>query len=244
MPRIDDPFAGGVVLSKPGEFPPGTIAMLAGDPPRSLAFWFSFLDLFVRLPPGKVNLKVYVGSDVAQLRNDAAREAEGDWLWFIDDDHAFDPGILWQLIGRGVDIVQPLCLRRVKPFLPVATSLDGNPLRIADYGPAELAEVMFAGTSGMLIRKKVLDAIEEPWFVLENGQSEDVGFCKKATAAGFKIHVDMSAPLGHTTTAILWPEWDIDQDHWMTGVTVADGAKVWIHIADPDTYASEVEAIE
>lgn len=238
MPRLDDPRA--TILNQPETDVPGTVAILAGATGRYTYFWICALQAGFQLPIG-TGIRVFQGTDIAESRNQAAAELlEGDsqWLWFIDDDHAFRPDIVKTLLARNVDLVTPLCLRRQSPFLPVATSLDGDFLRLADLGHEDLVSVMFAGTSGMLIRRRVLERIEEPWFELRNGMSEDVTFCKKAVEAGFEIHVDLAVPLGHTTTATVWPKWDDARGEWMTGFTIADGAEIMMGTVNPREYTA------
>ncbi len=216
-----------VVLNQPEVFGPGTIAITAAETGRYTRFAICVQGLVA--PPGSVS-KWRLGSDIAAARNEACAAVEGDWIWFIDDDHAFKGDIIVRLLERNVDIVTPLCLRRQQPFLPVPCVADDF-MDLTLYGRDELVEVQHAGSSGMLIRKRVLDAIEPPWFELGNGISEDVRFCEKARAAGFDIHVDMAVPLGHLTTAVVWPSWSEDEGRWMTGFDIADGANLLIEAA-------------
>lgn len=241
MARLDELEGMATALNKPGE-EPGTVAVLCGDAGRYTAFWGAMLGAAFQLPQGCA-VKIYTGSDVPALRNEAVADyladgqAGGNWLWFIDDDHCFPPDICHRLAARAVDIVQPVCLRRTSPFLAVATGLDGDFLRLTDHGPKDLVEVMQAGSSGMMIRRKVLEAVEAPWFELGNGISEDVRFCQKAAAAGFQIHVDMAVRIGHMTVVTIWPTYPEQDDRWMTGFTVSDGAELRIEVADPSMVA-------
>lgn len=233
--KLDDPRA--VLLKQAGAsevLTQGTVAVLCQEATRSQGFWFSLMNLIRAYPPSLMEVRAYQGSDTTALRNRAVEEFVGDWIWFIDDDHAFNPDTFERLYKRNVDIVQALCLRRVSPFYPVATSLDGNFLRLNDHGENDLVEVMYAGASGMLIRRNVLDKIGEPWFDIKTGQSEDVGFCDKARDAGFKIHVDMGVRLGHASAAMIWPVWDEEKedDQWVTGIGVA-GANLKILQVEP-----------
>lgn len=198
----------------------GTVAVTADEAGRFTRFAISMQGLQM---PGGSKTTWTVGNDIAGNRNRAVEGMDGDWIWFIDDDHSFPPSILLRLLARDVDIVAPICLRRVQPFLPVAC-VDDLCLDVTRYGKDELVEVQHTGSSGMLIRRAVLEEIEAPWFELGNGVSEDVDFCRKARAAGFSIHVDMAVRLGHITTAIVLPAWSPDEERWLTGFEVADGA--------------------
>lgn len=224
-----------IVLNQPDPFAPGLVAVAADEAGRFTRFALSMQALW--LPPGSSTVW-QVGNDIAGSRNAACAKLgpEHDWVWFIDDDHAFDYDLLHGLLARNVDIVGPLCLRRVQPFLPTAT-VDGDFMDITRYAPDELVEVQQTGSSGMLIRRRVLDAIEPPWFELETDVSEDIVFCRKACAAGFRIHVDMGQRLGHMTTAVIWPAHDAvpgeEEPRWHTSFHIADGAHVAIEPSRP-----------
>jgi hypothetical protein len=230
--RIDQLEEMAVLMNQP-ENQPGTVVMLANEAARYTLFWLNLMGL--QIPAGSV-VKPKIGSDISELRNQACAEIHGEWIWFIDDDHSFRPDILVQLLTRNVDIAAPLCLRRQQPFLPVPT-VDDNFMDLSLYGPDELVEVQFSGSSGMLIRRSVIETIDPPWFELGRDSqgrriSEDVNFCIRATEAGFKIHVDTAARLGHLVGTTVWPSWSEKEDRWMTGLTIADGFQVAIETAE------------
>ncbi len=177
----------------------------------------------VKIPPGTA-WKRAPGLSVAENYNIICKNAlDGDypWVWLMDDDQVFPEDILCNLLERNVDIVTPLYLRRRAPFLPV---LHGDESReYARYnfsylnGKSGLIDVTADGslpTGGMLIRRKVLEVIPEPWF--ETGQidsrygSWDIYFCEKARKAGFKLFVDTDNPMGHIVPLAIWPVQDKD----------------------------------
>jgi len=84
-----------------------------------------------------------------------------------------------------------------------------------------LCEIEYNGFGFMCIKRGVFEKIPYPWFpptffnfkyTDTNGNeidvhdfcSEDVGFCRKAIEAGFKIYVDPSIRVGHEKTHILY----------------------------------------
>lgn len=213
---------GAVLLKQPQAVSPGTVAVTASETGRYTRFSICMQGLLA--PPGS-HTKWQLGADIAAARNRACESIDGDWVWFIDDDHAFPSDTLLKLLRRNVDIITPLCLRRVQPFLPIPC-VDDDYMDLTRYRGDELVEVQHAGSSGMLIRKRVLDAIEPPWFEFKHGISEDTVFCQKARAAGFDIHVDMAVRLGHITTAVVMPVWH--EERWLTGFDVGDGAQLTI----------------
>lgn len=208
---------------------PGTVAVTADESGRFTRFAVCMQALTV--PPGS-RTRWLVGNDIAGNRNAvcAGLEEGEEWVWFVDDDHTFPPDILYRLLDRNVDIVAPICLRRQKPFLPVACGLDGEHLNLAEYGQDDLVEVEHTGSSGMLVRRRVIEALPEPWFELGNGISEDVNFCRAAVAAGFKIHVDLSVWLSHLTIAAVRAFWHEHEGRWLTGFDVADGAQLSVEL--------------
>jgi hypothetical protein len=218
-----------VLLKQPEQAGPGTVAVATDEAGRYTRFAIAMQGLLC--PIGSRTLW-QVGNDIAGNRNGACAQADGDWVWFIDDDHTFAPDILLRLLARDVDIVAPLCLRRVQPFHPVACDLDGRHLDVTRYAHGELVEVEHTGSSGMLIRRRVLEQVEAPWFELGNGVSEDVAFCRKAREAGFLVHVDMGVPLGHITTAVVWPT--NTDGAWYTGFDIADGASLLVDPPKPE----------
>jgi hypothetical protein len=201
---------------------PGTIAITADEAGRYTQFAMAISAL--TLPPGTKRIW-QVGNDIAGNRNRAVEQMEGEWLWFIDDDHAFNQNVLLDLIENDVDIVAPAVMRRQKPFRSVACSLAGEALDFNKFMPNALVEVLHTGSSGMLVRKQVFEAIEPPWFEMGNGISEDVIFCQKAREAGFDVFVDLAIRIGHITTAVVWPVYD-EELGWVTGFTVADGFQI------------------
>jgi hypothetical protein len=243
-------FEHAVILDAPKQQLPGTVVALAGEAGRYTRFAVCMQTLAFNIPPGTA-VKWIMGSDIPESRNQAIDELHGDWVWFIDDDHAFPGDIVLKLLARDVDIVTPICLRRNQPFLPVP-SVDGDYLDVTRYQPEELVEVEQAGSSGMLIRKNVIDQYRDafpdrPLFELGdregggNRVSEDVNFCRRVRDMGFKIHVDMGVRLGHITTAIIWPTFNEEDERWLTGFTIADGAQLWIN---PPDWGEEADSTE
>lgn len=200
-----------------GRLTPGTVAIAADETARYTAFAMSLQNL--EAPAGSVTLW-QLGSDVAAGRNRACESLQGDWLFFVDDDHAFAPDILMRLLNHDKPIVAPNVLRRHQPFKSVAC-VDDKVLELE--GEPRLVEVQHTGSSGMLIRREVIEAVEPPWFELGNGISEDVNFCRKARAAGFDIHVDLGTLLGHISTVVIWPAYD---GKWSVGLSLMDGSEI------------------
>lgn len=218
-------------VTEPVAHAPGVVVVSADEAGRFTQFAVSMQGLQM---PASSKTTWLVGNDIAGNRNrgadDLLSEPGREWLWFIDDDHGFSPGILNALLAHEVDIVAPVVLRRNKPFATVACNLDGETLELAGLPDRGLLEVEHTGSAGMLIRRHVLEAIAAPRFEHRTGVSEDVTFCQKARAAGFQIHVDLGARMGHITTCAVWPVHDPELG-WVTGLTIADGFQIAIDAA-------------
>lgn len=200
----------------------GLVGIIANDSARYSLFSACVTKL--QIPPDS-QLEWLIGGDWCGARNSLVRmvlESEAEWLWFMDDDHAFPPNLLLRLLQHDVPLVTPICLTRIYPFPPVsyAEKIGENvylPIPLQDQPTDGLIEIQAGGCAGMLIRREVLEAVDPPWFEYTD-RSEDVIFCEKTKAAGFPIYADLGARLGHITTAVVWPA--VQDDHWTTGLSI------------------------
>lgn len=119
-------------------------------------------------------------------------------LAFVDDDMLLGPrDIFERLLAHDKDIVSPLFFRAAGNFDPLVFHLDGDgePCPITDYPKDTLFEAPAGvGTGVMLIKREVLEALEDPWFFYpqQSTRSMDVDFCLRAIAKGFKVWCDTS----------------------------------------------------
>lgn len=228
--------------------PVGTICVVTVPGGRYTNFWISVIRQLA-VPPSPVNLDIRISSlNVARTRNEALRAAKGDWIWFLDDDHEWDPHTLERLLARNVDVVAPVVLKREDPFGPVhmiRIPEEHRPPNQPENGwgamalmPGEsgLVPVDAVGGAGLLIRRRVWEAMEPPWFTC--GQmgapdvlSEDVAFCAAAKAAGFQPYVDIDETLTHFMLAGIEPVRGPDGE-WATCIKIG-GTKVLIPAAQP-----------
>ena len=211
----------------------GLIGVIAQETARFSMFGASLTGLSA---PEGTTVKWIFGHDIAANANLLVREMyarEADWLWILGDDHSFSPGILEKLLAHDVDIVVPLCLMRNPPYRPVIYSesaADGTRRRVDldDHPFGGLIPVHSAGSGGMLVKRSVFDAVEDPWF--ESGvQSsvqlgEDVYFCDKARAAGASIYADLDVSLGHCSTTVVWPV--REAEGWTYGFSMMGGYSI------------------
>lgn len=197
-------------------FEKGTIVVAAAMQPRFYEFTMALAQVFA--PEGSKEMIVR-SCDITQNFNDGVKGMVGDWVWFLGDDHSFDPQLLYRLLKRNVDVVVPITSCKSIPFMPCMMhgpkdlkpgesywhedmavyhwdEVSGTGLLALPYGD-------FVGQAGMLIKKTVLDTLGYPWFEcgqLDTGRlQEDLHFCHKLQENGFTVHVDQDEILGHHT---------------------------------------------
>lgn len=215
------------------EFPPGVIGVASSFLGRYREFDVSVSNIVV--PQGTV-VEWRLGVNIAHNFNNTIRSmlsSGAQWVWILGDDHVFLPNTLLNLLRRKVDVVVPLCLRRSSPFLPVLhTSVSGGCARLdwsfleGKSGLVDISDIA-AGNAGMLIQRRVIETMSEPWF--ETGQinselgSPDLWFCEKLRNYGIKLHLDLDNPIGHITHAAVWPSKN-DQGQYVVDIRVPGDA--------------------
>lgn len=151
------------------------------------------------------------GTYIDSNRNDlvaAALDHDPTHILFVDDDMRFPPEALLRLLIHNVPIVGINYVTRGLEAIYVAIeqsgrNKEGKPAKrfatlAADTG---LGECMGIGFGFVLIQRKVFDVLngrgfKHRWFLKyydkesDTDVGEDIDFCDKARAAGFKIMVD------------------------------------------------------
>ena len=198
---------------------PGTIGICANDTGRFTGFAHSLCG--VQSPIGS-KIAWAIGSDIAEGREILVRDRmQGDWMWFMDDDHAFASDTLMHLLARGLPVIAPVVLQRQQPFLPVAMIDKDNRIDLTQQPSEGAVEVYATGTAGMLIRRNVFEEFarvwpDEPIFEKHTGTSDDYLFCARLRQLGIPIHVDLGLSLGHITTTVVWPDVLADEQRVVT----------------------------
>ena len=203
------------------EHPHGIIGVIADLAGRYSQFYscLSALD-----KPLDSEVRFRFGSDRSVSRNSLAAEAlarRARWLLFLDDDHAFPPGLLHKLLQAEQAVVGSLYLQRTAPFYPIAYADKDDegylPLNLNGHGPDELVRVRSVGTGGMLINTGVFQEFEPPWFLHTTEQSEDMYFCDRLHEVGIPLYVHTGVPLGHIAPGVVYPYYDPEQGCWTAG---------------------------
>ena len=216
------------------DHPPGTIIIAAGEFLRFGSFVNSMLQ--VLHPPGT---QILIKQSVALVDNynDCLRKMTGDWCWIQADDQTWEKEALLMLLDRDVDVVVPLILKRSPPYQTVIykdqTDEGYMPFALSELPDTGLMEVHSAGSGGMLIRRRVLEAIGIPhdapwekrhWFTYGDGVhlNEDLVLCKRIREAGFKIHVDVDVTMGHRGTYTVLPIFE--DGRWGIGMNMGQAS--------------------
>jgi len=215
--------------------PPIVVGLAGGELARYHAFTMSFSSLHVPL-----GSKGYggLGYDVSYNRNSIIRFAlqnpEIEYVQMWDDDHVFPPDTTIRLLDQNVDVVVPLYAQRQPPFNPCIYKSENEDGSFNGYGWVDLEgkegllPVSSAGAGGLLVRRRVLEAITEPWFERQGLIGEDHLFFRKVRAAGFTPYVALDVPLGHLTIIEVYPsraEWN---DTWSWFAKLRLGIKDWV----------------
>lgn len=185
------------------DFPPGIVGVPVEDWMWSDAAW-ALQQL--ALPPRSRHIWSRGGSTIASKRNHIVgrflEDPDAEWLLFVDSDQTPPRVAALQLLSVGEGIVSGLIFGRVPPHLPCCghTDADGraSPLQKISPRTTPIVEVDWVGAGCILIRRRVLEALEEPYFEhTEPGAGEDTYFCRKAREAGFNLYVDTRLDVGH-----------------------------------------------
>lgn len=188
---------------------------------NQIKFQHAFFDLNSRgyiLYPDDLDCLVWWGNTVASSRNRAAKvalERKSDYLLFIDDDMTSNDmtGDIEKLIDMNVDIAVAIGVTRGAPHWPnigkvfrlgeSKTICDCNVRKILEWPDKKPFQVDIAGAAFMLIKRRVLEKMEPPWFYMpplyteENIAGEDTTFCFNAKMHGFEIWVDPTIDMRH-----------------------------------------------
>jgi hypothetical protein len=234
------------LLARAAQHPPGLIGVLTREVGTFKDFIFAFRGLVAPPQSGELGLS---GSDKVTARNAGAAallaHPQLEWLYQLDDDHAFEPTVLLDqldvMAAQDFDVLGILYLARVAPpSYPVGAifrrDADGR-IELRDLEWADLPERgtvlerrdLCLGTSGLLVRRRVLDKLAPPHFrvgqVAAHKEYEDLEFSIRCQEAGFKVGMWLGADapgyvgLGHVCRCTLWPQ-RADEGGWGIGVAM------------------------
>lgn len=195
----------------------------------------SHLNLVRRMRPDDITMLANETAVVDYARNNIVAKfldypPEIEYLLMIDDDIIVPPSVIERLTIFQQDIVSAVYYKKMHPFEPLAYMALDSPERASIYNlfgtkdtdyhtidvPFDkgLMSVDGVGAGCLMVHRRVYEAMEPPWFKFE-GSGEDLYFCRKAKALGFKIALDTSLHLGHIGTRITTHEdWKVGRESY------------------------------
>lgn len=144
---------------------------------------------------------------VYAAREQAAKyllESGCDSLLFIDSDMVVPMDLVPRLIEADKDIVSGLAFKRVPGYEPCIfkkCDREGTEFYL-DY-PKGLIEVQGVGMACTLIKRKVFEILQTPYFFPMPNIGEDLAFCVRAREAGFRIFCDTELICGHCNAEVV-----------------------------------------
>jgi GT2 family glycosyltransferase len=157
-------------------------------------------------PEQYIHLDRSISSDRSGSRNVISERILGDWVFFTDSDHKFEPDLLARMLsifnqfrpdGNRIDVLTGVYRYRVPPHLPVLYHYDADTDR--HFHVAELdwsqpvMEIPCAGAGCLLIRRSVFqrirDELKEKPFDEKPPLSEDFSFFQRLRQLGIKSYV-------------------------------------------------------
>lgn len=170
-------------------------------------------------PVGSIQHAFLSCSLVYKARTDLGQTAvtEGsDFVLWLDSDVVFPSDLLIDMMAdmEGRDMVCGICHMRRPPFKPVIwkklrqglTPAENESEDWDDYPRDRIFEVEGCGFGAVMMRTEVLKTVIDRYhelFAPLPGYGEDLSFCVRARACGYKIHCDPRIQIGHKAATIV-----------------------------------------
>lgn len=175
-------------------------------------------------PVGKVSYQFAISSMIYTARNELAAKAidmEADYILWLDSDMVFPADLHNRLMTdiKGRDFVSGVYFMRKPPFHPLVwekfrtPSLDQEDVnrKYFRYPENGLFEIEACGFGCVLMRTSMIEPMVAKFGTLFGplpAVGEDLSFCARARACGFKMWADPRISLGHRGYFIS------DQSYW------------------------------
>jgi hypothetical protein len=114
---------------------------------------------------------------------------------FIDSDQSFPFFAVHQLAQHKLPVIGANIATKMIPSTPSARNSVSERKPVYSHDKEDVEEVQYIGFGLTLIDLSIFDFIPQPWFPVEwrdglGYVGEDLSFCDKVSAAGYKIYVD------------------------------------------------------
>lgn len=161
------------------------------------------------IPDGyETELQFFYGYQIDQIRNLIADWAKNyDYLLSVDSDIVLPKDALVKMLAADKDIISGLYIQRIPNTHTLEIYRNGKNVPIEQLGSG-IVEIDGCGFGCCLIKGRVFRDLVYPHFVYKsainhiNTVSEDVYFCSKAKARGFKVWADTSIQCDHVGTSV------------------------------------------
>lgn len=187
-----------------GNKPIGTVSYLGGLMSLPEKFCWCWGQMIQYNTEFVCNSGEYVHYDRATVsfhsvaRNSLVERMKGDWLFFLDTDHEFEPDILARLLHRmkiyNLDVIAGIYTYKSPPHLPVLYQLNKEMAfeQLVTWEEADVFEIGSAGAGCLLVKKIVFDRIrdelKESPFDIEFPYSEDHSFFRRLNKLNIKAY--------------------------------------------------------
>jgi len=144
------------------------------------------------------------GGSAARNKNFIVKKAlDADYthIFFLNNDTFPSPNVINKLIAHDKDVVAGITPGFCNRFFWMGQIEKDKVLEFREC-PKELTRGKRAGGPGMLVKRKVFEKVEFPWFdfvQIEPGveMSEDYYFSDKAVESGFEVWIDPNVVINH-----------------------------------------------
>jgi GT2 family glycosyltransferase len=130
-----------------------------------------------------------------------------DYIMWVDSDMILPKNTLTTLMSRDKDIVSGVYRHKLlfgknvvaKRFVPNKKDTYED-LTIEEVKEPKLIEIDGVGFGCVLTKVDIFRNIKKPWFKYTPKMGEDIYFCRKAQAKGYKVYLDTSIKADHIGT--------------------------------------------
>ncbi len=144
---------------------------------------------------------------------DAFLQTGWEWLFLANDDHVYPADTLLKLLAHDKDFVTGLYVKKQIPYEPVLYDrIEDGVLKQKEFktGESGLIPIVGCGDGCLLIRRRVFEAIPQPWWELATDDQPDVIrqdliFCQRVRDAGFEMWCDLDTTVAHIALTPIQP---------------------------------------
>jgi hypothetical protein len=185
----------------------------------------------VKIPEGfEVIKELFPGWFPHYNRNEAvalAKKLDCSHIFFVDDDVILPPNTLIQLLKPDVDIISANMLYRCPPFnayMYKQTDEKGR-TSVLELQGRGITTCDSIGFGAVLIKTKLFEQLEEPYFALNDTiKTDDLFFSWKLKQLGIPIFYHLEVLVGHVSEAVVYPSFE--NGEWVTKIVIM-GSVVW-----------------